>query len=102
MTIIIGALAMEMLGLMTLGGAAMSGVGARPFVLPGNAVWPIAFVIGVVLTYLLGRGLGVIDLGQIDSYRERNDAMQGMTRATRRVRPQIDVPAPVGPVVIQY
>lgn len=86
MIIFIGMVAVEFLGMLALAGLAMLGLGAAPWVLPRTAALLVAFVIGFMLTYALGRTLGLIDLGEIDTYRARVETMHEMSRGRRPVR----------------
>ncbi len=86
MTILIGMVAIEFLGMLALAGLHMVGLGEGPWMLPSHAAIPVAFVIGFFGTYALGRALDVIDVGQIDAYRDRVDAMSAMAESGRRVR----------------
>jgi hypothetical protein len=100
MTILLGMAAMEFLGLLALAGASTLGMGRAPWALPASAALPVAFAIGVIATYILGRILGVLEVGEIDTYRDRVGTMHEMSRAGRRVRPA--TPRVARRVVIEY
>jgi hypothetical protein len=84
--ILVGMVAMEFLGMLALAGLSTLGVGVAPWVLPRAAALPVAFAIGFVATYLLGRTMGLISLGEIDTYRARVETMHELSRPGRRVR----------------
>jgi hypothetical protein len=85
--IFIGMVAMEFLGMLVLAGLSMLGFGDAPWVLTRAAALPLAFVIGFAITYLLGRTLGLVSVGEMDLYTTRIDAMHDMARPGRRLRP---------------
>jgi hypothetical protein len=90
--IIIGYLAMLFLGLLPLAAVArMTGVEAeRVFFLPTEVALMVGFVIGATACLGVGRVLGLLQFGELDSYQQRNqsrpatDAIRSGRRRHRR------------------
>ncbi len=82
--ILLGYLAMVVMGLLPLAGVSNITESSHRFLLPDGWALLVAFAIGFTGSYLLGRALGLIEFSQIDTYEERRDTVRATALVSRQ------------------